>query len=176
MTPGPASLDVPRTVVAVDLAALPSEETDVIVVGSGIAGLTVASSLSAHLDVVVVTKGSLGEGSTRHAQGGVAASMADDDTPDLHLLDTLTAGSGLCDADAVRVLVDDAADAIRFLERCGVQLDADGEGRSFTREGGHSASARRARRRRRDRGGDRARAARHDPRQSGASRRGDLSL
>jgi L-aspartate oxidase len=138
MTLTPAAFSIPRSIVAVDIGALPSETTDVIVVGSGIAGLTVASSLADDLDVVVVTKGSLGEGSTRHAQGGVAASMAEDDTPDLHLLDTLTAGSGLCDADAVRVLVDDAADAIGFLERSGVQLDADDGGRAFTREGGHS--------------------------------------
>ena len=78
------------------------------------------------------------DGSTWHAQGGVAASLGADDTPGLHLVDTLVAGSGLCDDAAVRVLVEDAADAIRFLERSGLDLDRDGNDRALTREGGHS--------------------------------------
>jgi len=131
-------LAVARSLVEVDLDALSTEEVDVLVVGSGIAGLTVATSVGPGTGVAVVTKGRLGEGSTRHAQGGVAASVADDDTPDLHLLDTVAAGSGLCDADAVRVLVDGAADAIAFLERSGVRLDAEDGSRALTREGGHS--------------------------------------
>jgi L-aspartate oxidase len=129
---------VRRALSAVAPPELPCEELEVLVVGSGIAGLTVATSLPPGLRVAVTTKAAVRDGSTWHAQGGVAASIGADDTPRLHLEDTVVAGSGLCDDTAVRVLTDGAADAIRFLERCGVRLDHEGPGRALTREGGHS--------------------------------------
>jgi Aspartate oxidase len=88
---------------------------DVVIVGSGIAGLTAAlDARRAGLSVLIVTKGRVDEGSTRWAQGGIAAALAEDDTPEEHLYDTLVAGAGLCDVDAVRALVTEA------LMRCGI--------------------------------------------------------
>ena len=79
---------------------------DVLVLGSGVAGLTTALHANRRgLSVLLLTKGELSHSATRYAQGGVAAALAAPDSPDLHLADTLTAGAGLCDVDAVRVLV-----------------------------------------------------------------------
>jgi L-aspartate oxidase len=127
-----------RSLIGVGTRDVPTTTVDVLVIGSGIAGLTVATSLAPGCSVAVATKGELRDGSTWHAQGGVAASLGTDDTPELHLVDTLVAGSGLCDDAAVRVLVEDAHRAITFLERSGLRLDRDGGHRALTREGGHS--------------------------------------
>ncbi|MGY1723285.1 L-aspartate oxidase [Blastococcus sp. SYSU DS0533] len=114
--------------------------TDVVVVGSGAAGLLTALSLAgAGRRVTVVTKGALGDGSTRWAQGGLAAVLGADDDAALHLQDTLTAGAGLCDPAAVATLVAEAPAAIALLVDLGARLDLTGDGRpSLTREGGHS--------------------------------------
>jgi L-aspartate oxidase len=114
--------------------------TDVIVVGSGAAGLMTAIALAdAGRAVAVVTKGALGEGSTAWAQGGLAAVFGPDDDADLHLRDTLVAGAGLCDEDAVRTLVTEAPAAVALLRELGARLDLDPNGRpALTREGGHS--------------------------------------
>lgn len=113
--------------------------TDVIVVGSGIAGL--ASAIHARRGghrVLLVTKRFIDEGSTRWAQGGIAAALADDDTPAEHLADTLVAGAGLCDRDAARVLAYEGPAAVRRLVRWGAQLDRGPTGRlALGREGGH---------------------------------------
>jgi L-aspartate oxidase len=127
-----------RSLFPVDLASVPTEVVDVLVVGSGIAGLTVATSFPGGLSVAVATKGRLVDGSTWHAQGGVAASVGDDDSPELHQSDTLAAGAGLCDDGAVAVLVGEAAGAVAYLEAAGLRLDCDGDRRALTREGGHS--------------------------------------
>lgn len=80
--------------------------TDVVVVGSGVAGLTAALGIrQAGLRVTVVTKAMLDDGSTRWAQGGIAAALGEGDTPEQHLADTLVAGAGVCDEQAVRLLV-----------------------------------------------------------------------
>lgn len=112
---------------------------DVIVVGSGIAGLTTAlHARRAGRSVLLVTKAQVTEGSTRWAQGGIAAALADDDSPEQHLADTLEAGAGLCDADAVRVLVTDGPEALRDLISLGAHFDTDASGAiSLGREGGH---------------------------------------
>jgi L-aspartate oxidase len=79
---------------------------DVIVVGSGIAGLTTALQCRTYgLSVLLVTKARVDEGSTKWAQGGIAAALGEGDSPEEHLTDTLEAGAGLCDVTAVRVLV-----------------------------------------------------------------------
>jgi L-aspartate oxidase len=113
---------------------------DVVVVGSGIAGLTAALRIHAEdraLRVVVVTKDELGAGSTRWAQGGIAAALGPGDTPEQHEHDTLVAGAGACDPDAVRALVTEGPDAVRELIALGTVFDhADGE-LLLTREGGH---------------------------------------
>ncbi|WP_030421952.1 L-aspartate oxidase [Streptomyces sp. NRRL F-5065] len=112
---------------------------DVVVVGSGVAGLTAALRChAAGLDTVVVTKARLDDGSTRWAQGGIAAALGEGDTPAQHLDDTLVAGAGLCDEDAVRLLVTEGPDAVRRLIETGAHFDASDEGAlHLTREGGH---------------------------------------
>jgi L-aspartate oxidase len=129
---------LPRFLTTFDLDQLPAEDLDVLIVGSGIAGLTVALSLSADASVALMTKGTLGFGSTLYAQGGVAAAIDAGDRPEFHLSDTIIAGAGLGDESAVRVLVEQAPDAVGFLEASGVRLDLEGLGLALTMEGGHS--------------------------------------
>jgi L-aspartate oxidase len=111
---------------------------DIVVVGSGIAGLTTALRARAAGRVLVVTKDILSAGSTRWAQGGIAAALGPGDSPDHHLTDTMTAGAGLCDPDAVRVLVDEGPDAVHGLVGIGTRFDTvTGGDLALTREGGH---------------------------------------
>ncbi|MGW0292530.1 L-aspartate oxidase [Streptomyces tuirus] len=112
---------------------------DVVVVGSGVAGLTAALRCeAAGLRTVVVTKARLDDGSTRWAQGGIAAALGEGDTPEQHLDDTLVAGAGLCDEDAVRLLVTEGPGAVRRLIETGARFDESSEGAlELTREGGH---------------------------------------
>ncbi|MFI8824599.1 L-aspartate oxidase [Streptomyces sp. NPDC053431] len=114
-------------------------DADVVVVGSGVAGLTAAlRCTAAGLRTVVVTKALLDAGSTRWAQGGIAAALGEGDTPDQHLDDTLVAGAGLCDARAVRALVTEGPDAVRRLIETGASFDRTADGAiALTREGGH---------------------------------------
>ncbi|RZU50613.1 L-aspartate oxidase [Krasilnikovia cinnamomea] len=134
-----------------DLPALPrclaapdpgwAETTDVVVVGSGVAGLTAALHLrEAGLHVTVVTKVNIDDGSTRWAQGGIAAVLGPLDTPEAHAFDTEIAGVGLCDPAAVRVLVEEGPARIRELIRMGAAFDRNADGSlMLTREGGHRA-------------------------------------
>ncbi|WP_370250020.1 L-aspartate oxidase [Nocardioides sp.] len=112
---------------------------DVVVIGSGVAGLTAALRLVGHVDkVLVVTKDRLAAGSTQWAQGGIAAALGPGDTPAQHERDTLVAGAGACDLDAVRTLVTEGPDAVRELIALGAMFDHDPDGElSLTREGGH---------------------------------------
>jgi L-aspartate oxidase len=114
-------------------------EADVVVVGSGIAGLTAALRLRGQVDrVLVVTKDVLDAGSTQWAQGGIAAALGPGDTPEQHERDTLVAGAGACDTEAVRVLVTEGPDAVRELIELGANFDLHPDGElSLTREGGH---------------------------------------
>ncbi|GGU24099.1 L-aspartate oxidase [Nocardioides albus] len=116
-----------------------TEWADVIVVGSGIAGLTAALRLKDQVErVAVVTKDELKAGSTQWAQGGIAAALGEGDTPSQHEVDTLVAGAGACDLEAVRVLVGEGAEAVRELIEWGAEFDKDPAGNlSLTREGGH---------------------------------------
>src|SRR6266576_1834280 len=100
-----------------------SQAYDVAIVGGGIAGLSVALRLPAHLRVALFTKGQLGESNTRYAQGGLTAALGADDSPDLHCQDTIAAGAGLCDETAVRDLVEQAPAAVNWLIQHGVQFD-----------------------------------------------------
>lgn len=112
---------------------------DVIVVGSGIAGLTCALRLRERVDrILLVTKTVLDEGSTAWAQGGIAAALHPEDSPEEHLEDTLVAGVGLCDRDAVEALVTEGPRRVRQLVALGAEFDRDAEGEiKLTREGGH---------------------------------------
>ncbi|GAA2028411.1 L-aspartate oxidase [Agromyces tropicus] len=113
--------------------------TAVLVVGSGIAGLwTAIRAAEAGCDVTVVTKAAIGEGSTRWAQGGIAAAVHPGDAPARHAADTLAAGAGIADADAVRVLVEEGPARIRDLIRFGVAFDADESGLARGLEAAHS--------------------------------------
>ncbi|BEP14337.1 L-aspartate oxidase [Acidothermaceae bacterium B102] len=113
---------------------------DVVVIGSGIAGLTVALRSAASGSVMVVTKDVLSAGSTQWAQGGIAAALGPEDTPGAHRIDTLTAGVGLCDEAAVDALVTEGPEAVLELIGIGARFDRTSDGSlSLTREGGHHA-------------------------------------
>jgi len=119
-----------------------SETTDVVVIGSGVAGLTAALHLrEAGLHVTVVTKVNIDDGSTRWAQGGIAAVLDPVDTPAAHAADTMVAGVGLCDPAAVEVLVTEGPARVRELMRWGASFDRHPDGSlMMTREGGHHAN------------------------------------
>src|SRR5689334_8850476 len=113
--------------------------TDLLVLGSGVAGLTAAlHARAAGRSVIVITKGELSHSETRFAQGGVAAALEEPDSPALHFQDTLVAGAGLCDEAAVDVLVREGPERVRELAELGARFD-DADGRwLLAREGGHS--------------------------------------
>lgn len=116
-----------------------SRDADVVVVGSGIAGLTAALRLRGQVGrILVVTKDVLSAGSTQWAQGGIAAALGPGDTPAEHEIDTLVAGAGACDVEAVRILVNEGPEAVRELIALGANFDLLDDGElSLTREGGH---------------------------------------
>src|SRR5919198_3091454 len=116
-----------------------TRDADVVVVGSGIAGLVAALRARSYgRRVLLVTKALLDDGSTRWAQGGIAAALAADDSPEDHLVDTLTAGVGLCSEAAVRVLVTEGPAAVARLIELGAHFDQAAGGEiALTREGGH---------------------------------------
>ncbi|MEU3372183.1 L-aspartate oxidase [Streptomyces sp. NPDC006660] len=139
-TTGTTGTEAPAPGIRLDAPAAGwSIDADVVVVGSGVAGLTAAlRCTAAGLATVVVTKARLDDGSTRWAQGGIAAALGEGDTPEQHLDDTLVAGVGLCDVDAVRLLVTEGPGAVRRLIDTGAHFDTDESGTiSLTREGGH---------------------------------------
>jgi L-aspartate oxidase len=114
-------------------------QADFIVVGGGIAGLRALASLIGRGDILLLTKAGPAESNTGYAQGGIAAAIGPDDSPDLHLADTLAAGAGLCDRAAVDLLVHEGPRYVRELVAWGVPFDrgADGEP-ALAREGAHS--------------------------------------
>jgi L-aspartate oxidase len=117
------------------------KETDVVVIGSGVAGVTSVLAIRRALPaarILLATKSVLDDGSTRWAQGGVAAALGPGDSPEDHLQDTLSAGAGVCDVRAVRALVTDGPDAVRRLIDLGARFDREPSGPlALTREGGH---------------------------------------
>ncbi len=119
---------------------VPSKSYDYIIVGSGIAGLYAALLAHDHGSVLVLTKGSVDDCNTRWAQGGIAAPIGPDDSPQLHLDDTIAAGAGLVDPEAARILADEAADRIDDLVRLGVPFDTLHGEIALAREGAHSVS------------------------------------
>jgi len=122
-----------------DLAKLPQVSCDILVVGTGIAGLYTALKVRDVGRVIVLTKRKLEESNTEYAQGGIAAAIGTEDSPRLHFVDTLEAGAGLCDEGAVNVLVEEGPDCVRELIGIGTQFDKTDEGEyALTREGAHS--------------------------------------
>src|SRR5687768_11055532 len=112
--------------------------TDVLVIGSGIAGLFFAMSASRYARVTLITKKDRPESNTNYAQGGIAAVFGSDDSPALHAADTYVAGAGLCHRDAVEALVNEGPARILELVELGVRFSREGDDLSLGREGGHS--------------------------------------
>jgi L-aspartate oxidase len=128
-----------RYLIEFDTDELPQERYDVLVVGSGIAGLMAALSLGPECRVGLVTKARLSETGTWYAQGGIAGAVGEADSVELHLADTLVTGQGLCDERVVRAVVGEAAAGLAELEALGVRFDLNaGGGPSLALEGGHS--------------------------------------
>jgi len=111
---------------------------DYIIVGSGIAGLYTALLAREQGSVLIITKGSIDDCNTKHAQGGIAAAIGKDDSPKLHLEDTLAAGDGLCNIEAVRILVNEAPARIADLVNLGVPFDTTNGEIALTKEAAHS--------------------------------------
>ena len=111
---------------------------DAIVIGSGAAGLYAALCLDSSYRVAIITKDKIKTGASDWAQGGIAAAINPEDSPKFHLVDTLKAGAGLCDRDAVQFLVENASDAINSLVDMGVAFDRKGESLAMTLEAAHS--------------------------------------
>ena len=116
-----------------------SHDFDVLIVGSGLAGLSAALHLAPTHRVAVITKRQLQDGSSNWAQGGIAAVLANDDSFAAHIEDTQVAGAGLCDLATTRFVVENAPAAIGWLRGLGVPFSLEGEELHLTREGGHSA-------------------------------------
>jgi L-aspartate oxidase len=114
-------------------------DRDFLVVGSGVAGLRAALRLAERGSVLLVTKARLDDSNTARAQGGITAALGEDDTPALHAADTIRAGDGLCDEDAVRILVEEAPRDVSDLLAWGARFDRDEAGRpALGREAAHS--------------------------------------
>ncbi len=113
-------------------------EVDFLIIGSGVAGLSYALKVAPYGKVCILTKANADEGSTKYAQGGIAAVMYDSDSFDNHIHDTLVAGDGICDREVVEMTIREAPDRIRELVQYGVNFDREGDKFDLHREGGHS--------------------------------------
>ena len=128
-----------RYLTGFDTAALPARTCEVLVVGSGIAGLVAALEAARFARVLLVTKGALTETATWYAQGGIAGAVGEADSVELHKADTLVVGQGLCDPAVVRAVVTEAAEALGSLAALGVPFARGADGAvELAREGGHS--------------------------------------
>ncbi len=139
-TPLKAPPAPPRALVAFDARDVPHVFVDVLVVGSGVAGITAALAASAHGRVVLASKGKLSESNTREAQGGIAAALGPGDSPEGHVRDTLEAGAGLCDEEVVRAVALRAPEALREVAALGMRFDGGIEAPRLGREGGHAVA------------------------------------
>jgi L-aspartate oxidase len=120
-----------------------SNQHDVLIIGSGAAGLSLALRLAANGSVAIISKGPINEGCTYYAQGGISAVLGEDDCFQSHIDDTINAGAGLCDAESVKFTIEHGPENIRWLEQLGVpftkEVMPDGSRMlHLTREGGHS--------------------------------------
>lgn len=114
------------------------KSVDFLVIGGGVAGLRAAVELASKGDVIVLTKDKITESSTGYAQGGIAVALSDEDRVSIHYEDTIKAGDGLCNEEAVKILVEEGPEYILELMSWGADFDRDGSKLSFTREAAHS--------------------------------------
>ncbi|MDP4094364.1 MAG: L-aspartate oxidase [Bacillota bacterium] len=132
-------MKVNRYLVDFDSEKMEAEFHDVLIIGSGIAGVYTALEIDDKHDIAILTKESINMSNSVLAQGGIAVSLDKGDSPEYHFKDTIYAGAGLCDEDTVWVLVNEAASNIECLCTYGVNFDKSGEGElALTREGAHS--------------------------------------
>lgn len=115
----------------------PAEETDILIIGAGIAGLSAALTAGQQAKVMALTKGKIEESSTSQAQGGIAVAFQQGDSPQAHLEDTLAAGDGLCDPEAVGILVREGIDRVKELITWGASFDREGGDFAWGQEGAH---------------------------------------
>lgn len=135
----PGELRTPAVLVSADLRRLPRRETDVLVVGSGLAGLRSALEARRHVPrVMVLAKGAAFQSNTAAAQGGIAAAVSRDDSVEAHVRDTLAVGAGLCEEGIARIAISEGLDGVRELVEWGVPFDRDRGRIALGREGGHS--------------------------------------
>lgn len=127
-----------RYLINFNLKNIPVHKSDLLIIGGGIAGLTAAVAAGDNLKINILTKGKIKQSNTWFAQGGIAAAVGQGDSTDSHFQDTIRVGGELCDKQAVRILVEEAAAAIDFLVDLGAKFDSKDGRLLFAREGGHS--------------------------------------
>jgi len=132
------SLDFRRYLVDIDSVSTHQQSTDCLVIGAGIAGLRAAIEAARHCNVIVVTKGTVEDSNTWHAQGGIASVLDKDDSFESHIADTLRTGCGLCDEETVDLVVRQGPQLIRQLLDWGTAFDLTDGKIATTLEGGHS--------------------------------------
>ncbi|MCK5213801.1 MAG: L-aspartate oxidase [Candidatus Omnitrophica bacterium] len=121
-----------------NIKKISSIQTDILIVGSGVAGLCAAIEAAKYTKVLIITKDKLQDGNTEQAQGGIAVVLSREDSFKGHAEDTLRVGSGLCNEEAVRILVDEGPSRVQELIQWGANFDKEGENFSFTQEAGHN--------------------------------------
>ena len=124
--------------ISFDTKNILSTHTDILIIGSGVAGLCAAIEAAKYAKVLIITKDKLQDSNTEQAQGGIAVVLSREDSFKGHAEDTLRVGSGLCNEEAVRILVDEGPSRVQELIQWGANFDKEGEGLSFTQEAGHN--------------------------------------
>lgn len=129
---------IPRYLLNFDLSQMETEYCDYLIIGGGVAGLFAAIKAASWGKVILLAKATLEECNTSYAQGGIASVVKEDDSPSVHYEDTMEAGVGICNPDAVKVLVEEGVSRVRELIEIGVSFDRENSNYSLGREGAHS--------------------------------------